>query len=233
MYIGIDVSKKHLDVNPFDAKPTRIPNTTHGIRPLITRLQALLDRRAQLTDFQTQDTRRIQQTHDAESKRLIKSHLDDLTRQRLLVDKKTRALIASTPERHARAQRLLPLSGFGAFTVAALLGYLPELGARDDRPITSLCGLAPWARDSGEHTGPREIHGGRASARRSLYMAALVASRHNHVLACFYQGLAKRGKPPKPALTAVMRKLLCLANRLLRDDGFQLQTPPKREPTAT
>ena len=195
--------------------------------PFITRLQNLLDRRYQLVDFQTQDTNRLHQTSDKESRGFITSTLKHIKEQLAEVDGLIRGLIASDPGQAARAKRLLEVCGIGEVTAAALLGYAPELGRYDEQQITSLGGLAPWADDSGDHRGKRKICGGRAKVRRALYMAAVVAAHHNHVLASFYQGLLKRGKEKKLALTAVMRKLLRLANRLLRDENFQLQTKAK------
>jgi len=199
----------------------------------VERLQNLLNRRCQLLDFHTQENNRLQQTHDLEIKRLIKSHLAHLKRQLALLDAKLRHLSASEPELRSRHDRLLPVIGLGPVTILSLLGYLPELGQYTGRQLTSLVGLAPWARDSGDTRASRCIRGGRSHARKSLYMAALVASRHNPILAAFYQRLVGRGKPPKLALTAVMRKLLCLANRLLSDPGFVL-TPsvPQRPPSS-
>jgi len=196
--------------------------------PSIERLRNHLDRRAQLVDLHTQETNRLHQTTDKETRRLIESTLKHLAKQQALVDGKIRALIAGDPAQNARAKRLLSVCGFGEATVAALLGYMPELGQYDEQQVTSLAGLAPWADDSGGRSGGRKISGGRAPVRRALYMAAVVAARHNHVLKPFYQRLLKNGKEKKRALTAVMRKLLRLANRLLRDETFQLQ--PKEKP---
>ena len=53
--------------------------------------------------------------------------------------------------------------------------------------------------------------------RCALYMATLVASRHNPVIRAFYQRLVAAGKVRKLALTAAMRKLLLILNAMLRD----------------
>ena len=47
-------------------------------------------------------------------------------------------------------------------------------------------------------------------------MAAIVAARHNAPLKAFYLRLVGRGKPAKLALTACMRKLLCMLNAIAR-----------------
>jgi transposase len=98
-----------------------------------------------------------------------------------------------------------------------MLIEMPELGSLDQRQAASLAGLAPVARDSGQWKGKRSIRGGRASLRQALYMPALVAIRFNPDLKSKYCALVAAGKPAKVAITAIMRKLLLLANALLRD----------------
>ena len=70
---------------------------------------------------------------------------------------------------------------------------------------------------SGTWKGRAFIRGGRANLRQALYMPALVATRFNADLKAKYEALTDAGKPAKVAITAVMRKLLILANALLRD----------------
>ena len=95
--------------------------------------------------------------------------------------------------------------------------HRPELGELEHRCAASLAGLAPIARDSGQRRGKRFIRGGRAHLRQAIYMPALVAVRFNADLKAKYKSLRAAGRPPKVALTAVMRKLVILANALLRD----------------
>jgi transposase len=97
-----------------------------------------------------------------------------------------------------------------------LIGHLPELGTLDRRQLASLVGLAPLNRDSGTHQGLRFIVGGRALIRKALYMAALAAIKHNVRMRTFYAHLRAKGKAGKTALIAVARKLLCVANAILR-----------------
>ena len=98
-----------------------------------------------------------------------------------------------------------------------MLIEMPELGTMDNKCAASLAGLAPIARDSGQHSGKRFIRAGRAHLRQALYMPALVAIRFNADMKTKYQALVATGKPPKVAITAVMRKLIILANALLRE----------------
>ena len=105
-----------------------------------------------------------------------------------------------------------------------LIAELPELGTLDRRAIAALVGVAPFNCDSGRFRGRRVIWGGRTSVRAALYMAALVAARHNPVMARFYQRLRAAGKPGKVALVAVMRRLLTILNAMIKN-----QTPWRAE----
>ena len=86
------------------------------------------------------------------------------------------------------------------------------------KQIASLAGLAPMTRQSGQWRGHAFIQGGRKFLRDALYMPALVAARHNPDLREKYQNMITAGKPAKVALTALMRKLIELANALVQQD---------------
>ena len=94
---------------------------------------------------------------------------------------------------------------------------LPELGSLGRKQITSLVGLAPFAKDSGGKTGQRRIRAGRAAPRTALYLAAMNGARFNPVLNAMYTRLVEAGKPPKVALIALARKLLTILNPMVRD----------------
>ena len=93
---------------------------------------------------------------------------------------------------------------------------MPELGSMEAGQAASLSGLAPVARQSGRWTGKAFIRGGRANVRQALYMPALVAMRFNPDLKAKYTQLVAAGKPAKVAITAIMRKLIVMANALLK-----------------
>lgn len=125
--------------------------------------------------------------------------------------------ICKNPAWREKDELLQSTPGIGAKISSLLIAELPELGTLCRRKIASLAGLAPMAHDSGKHKGLRHIKGGRVHVRCGLYMAALVASRHNPTIKAFHQKLIARGKAPKQALTACMRKLLVILNAILRD----------------
>jgi transposase len=113
---------------------------------------------------------------------------------------------------------LLSIKGIGPVAAAALLVGLTELGVCSGKQAALLAGLAPVACDSGETRGERRIRGGRSSVRAAIYMAAVAAARCNRDLNAFYRRLRDKGKKFKVAITAVMRKLVVLANTFIRED---------------
>mgnify|MGYP001106445707 CR=1 FL=1 len=113
----------------------------------------------------------------------------------------------------------------GPTTACALLAYLPELGQVGRKAIACLAGVAPLAWESGRRWSRGRIWGGRARAREALYMATLVAVRHNPWLRERYQRLLAAGKPKKVAMVACMRKLLVLPGSMLREGTTWQQQP--------
>jgi transposase len=134
------------------------------------------------------------------------------------IDEAVQALIAKHHDLAQRYQILCSIPGIGQATAVSLIVLMPELGTLDERQAASLAGLAPIARDSGKWKGKRFCQGGRAKLRQALYMPALVALRFNADMKAKYEALIERGKPAKVAITAIMRKLVILANALLRDN---------------
>ncbi len=112
---------------------------------------------------------------------------------------------------------LASVPGIGPVIARTLIAELPELGALDRRKVAALVGLAPWTRQSGQWRGKSFIGGGRKSVRSVLFIAAMVASRHNPTLKLFRDRLVAAGKPKLVALVAVARKLLTILNAILRD----------------
>ena len=133
-----------------------------------------------------------------------------------LVEAEIRRLVDADAGLAARREKLLSVKGVGPRVAAVLVSELPELGVLDRRKIAALVGVAPFNDDSGNRSGPRHIRGGRATVRAALYMATLVAVRHDPVMRAHYDHLRSRGKPKKLALVACMRKKLNHLTSLLR-----------------
>src|ERR1019366_1973621 len=137
----------------------------------------------------------------------IRAQLDDVEAQ----------MVGHVKEHYEELDRLLrSASGIGPVASATLIAELPELGRLNRREIAALVGVAPMANDSGKTRGRRRIQGGRFEIRRVLYMAALVAAKHNPPIKAFYQRLLAAGKLPKVALVACMRKLLTTLNAMVK-----------------
>lgn len=142
--------------------------------------------------------------------------LEQIERQMTAIEAAILEQIHADPDLSRRFAILKSIPGVSALTACALLIEMPELGALEPEQAASLAGLAPIARQSGRWTGHAFIRGGRAPVRRAVYMPALVAARFNPDMKATYDRLRAAGKPAKLALTAVMRKLIVLANALLK-----------------
>ncbi len=151
-------------------------------------------------------------------KRQLAQRLRQIETQIKAIDAASNQLIRLDPVLKRRADILISIPGISNLTAATLLVEMPELGTLDAKQAASLAGLAPVTRQSGTWKGRAHIRGGRATLRQALYMPALVATRFNPDLKAKYAILINAGKPAKVAITAMMRKLLIIANALLRDD---------------
>lgn len=148
-------------------------------------------------------------------KRQNLARLKQIEAQLVQVEQAITDHIAVDESLKARFDILVSIPGLSNITAFTLLIEMPELGEMDGKAVGKLSGLAPSDRQSGRWTGRAFIIGGRAIVRQALYMPALVAIRFNPDLRTKYDALRKAGKPPKVAITAIMRKLVVLANALL------------------
>jgi transposase len=189
-------------------------------RPVISQtlsdMKALLVARRGLVKDRVAATNRHHVQRAPLFKRLADQRLRQVERQIAAIDAALRALCRADAEMTARLDILVSIPAIGEATALTMLIEMPELGTMDNKAVASLAGLAPVARDSGQHRGKRFIRAGRAHLRQALYMPALVAIRFNADMKAKYQAMRSAGKPPKVAITAIMRKLAILANALLR-----------------
>ena len=127
------------------------------------------------------------------------------------------AAVEASPVWRANDDLLQSIKGIGPVVSRTLLAELPELGTLSRQPVAALAGVALVNRDSGRWSGKRFVAGGRAGVRTALFQAARSARRFNPALKGFADRLAARGKAAKVVLIAVARKLLVIANAVLRD----------------
>jgi transposase len=182
------------------------------------RLRELESQRRHLTHLLVMEQNRGARISDGSVVRLNRMLVKQIKKQIEKIDLLIKQHIAASYELSAKAEKLTSISGVGSRTAALLLAQLPELGQLNRREVAALVGVAPFNRDSGKMRGKRTIYGGRRPVRHGLYMAALVAARHNPILRNFYLRLRAAGKPAKLALTATMRKLLIVLNSALKPD---------------
>jgi transposase len=178
-------------------------------------LQALTARRRQLVEMLVMERNRLRTAH-VRVRRDLRDSIRSLERRLARTDDDIGRTLRDCGVWREKVELLETVPGVAQRTAVALLASLPELGRLNRREISALAGVAPFNRDSGHWHGQRHIYGGRAPARRALYMAALVGARHNPVLRPYYQRLRLAGKPAKVALTACMRKLLIILNSMLK-----------------
>ncbi|HSM19858.1 MAG TPA: IS110 family transposase [Hyphomicrobiales bacterium] len=202
----------------LDAKPART-DSMHEIRELhIARVALIKDRTACRNRL-----------HGARNKVVLaqlRARLRQVEKQIKQIDAELLHLVAADPGLARRFDILMSVPGIGPVAAVAMIVEMPELGTMNGKEAASLAGLAPVTRESGKWKGKARIGGGRAGLRTMLYMPAIVATRFNRQLGQTYQTLCDAGKPAKVAITAVMRKLLILANALIRDDRKWADSTP-------
>lgn len=189
-------------------------------------LQENLARRYQLIQMRTAESNRLKQAVSPSVGQSVQAMLDTIDTQLKEIDVDLDQLIRSSPAWQAKVDLLKGVPGVGDQTARSLVAQLPELGTCSRQQIAALVGVAPMNRDSGMMRGRRTTHGGRANVRRALYMATLVATRHNPTIRSYYQKLVESGKKKKVALVASMRKLLVILNAMLRDQKTWQNTQP-------
>lgn len=180
-------------------------------------LAELMTRRRQLVDMRVAENNRLEHAGKSAARSIV-SVIKLLDKQLAAID----AHIDDHMDRHFKTQRELldSVKGVGPVTILTLTAALPELGRLGRRQIAKLVGVAPLADDSGNRQGKRRTWGGRSGVRAVVYMAAIVAMRHNPVIREFYERLLHAGKPKKVAIVACMRKLLTILNAMLRDQAM-------------
>lgn len=206
--------------DPIDART--LAHFGQAVRPEVrrlpseqeTRLLNLVRRRRQIVGYITTEKNRLHTTPTALEERVV-AHLNWLQEELDSLNKQIDQLIQSIPELCEKAKLLRSVPGIGPVNAFTLLAELPELGNVSRQKIAALAGVAPFNRDSGKKKGKRKTFGGRYGVRSTFYMAVLSAKTHNPVIKRFYDRLIEKGKLPKVALVACMRKLLSILTVML------------------
>jgi transposase len=194
----------------FALEPDRpLPESQRDLKELqVERCALVRDRTRLLNRLKTQTL--------ALTKRQTRARLAQLDRQIAATQAAIETRLRDSRPRPLDVLRSIP--GIGPVAAAAILIECPEIGTLGRKQAASLAGLAPMARQSGRWQGQAFIQGGRKPLRDALYMPAIVAIRFNPDMRDKYEAMRAAGKPAKVAITAVMRKLLELANALVKAD---------------
>jgi transposase len=185
--------------------------------PEAKELEELLSRRRQVVDMLTMEKNRLAIASTERMRRSIKKHISWLEEALRRADDDIDKAVRASPAWREQEDLLRSVPGIGPVTARTLLAQLPELGTLNRREIAALVGVAPMNNDSGAMQGTRSCWGGRANLRQVLYMAALTAVRRNPLIRTVYAALRARGKKPKVAMVACMRKLLTILTAMVRD----------------
>jgi transposase len=205
-----------LDADRLALFGARVQPEPRGLPDAETQvLLALVQRRRQMTEMLVAERNRAGLAH-AQLRRRLRAHIQWLERELAALDADLAHHIRQSPLWRAKDDLLRSVPGIGPIVSSILLASLPELGQLNRHEIAALVGVAPFNRDSGQLRGTRSIWGGRSAVRGALYMATLVGTRYNPVLAVFYRRLVAAGKPKKVALIAAMRKLITILNSMVK-----------------
>ena len=177
---------------------------------------ALVARRNQLLELVNQENNRLKQSWDDDAKQSIRDVLEVLRNQLKSIDSQLAKMIQADTENQRTIEILQSVKGVGPVMISTVLAELPEIGKLNRGEIAKLVGVAPINRDSGKKSGKRFIGGGRGQVRRVLYMATIVAIRHNPAIKAFYVHLKSKGKESKVAIVACMRKFITILNLLIK-----------------
>ena len=183
----------------------------------VEQLKELVNFRLSLVETIKSFKIRLEKKPSAFIKKEIDKTIKSLDLEQTKIEKQIKTLIEQNQNMVKLYNTLKEIVGFGEHTITTLLAHLPELGKLERNKIAALCGVAPINHDSGKMRGLRSIQGGRKTVRNALYMAAISAIVHNHVIHEYYTNLKAKGKPSKVAIVACMRKLLCYANSLVKN----------------
>ena len=132
------------------------------------------------------------------------------------LERRIESVIAQEETSAAKARLLRSIPGIGPVSAAMLIAEMPELGRMTSGEAAAMTGLAPIPHDRGAMRVRRAIAEGRRSLRHVMFQAAPAAACHDPVLKPVAQNLKMRGKPHKFVIVAIARRLVTIANAILK-----------------
>lgn len=189
-------------------------------KPGFDELHLLQVRVRQLTQMIAMEKTHLEGFSTNAYREVVLKHIQGLQEDLRLLESEMDKLIHQDEEIQERVDILKSAPGVGPKTARLLVSLLPELGSFSNRSLSKLVGVAPLNRDSGRLQGKRSIFGGRIEVRCGLYMATIVAIKHNPRIKAFYDQLKTRGKGAKVAIVACMRKFLTILNSMVKTKTY-------------
>lgn len=184
-------------------------------RPVLRELQAA---RTALAKDKVRFQNQLDRQHQRLTQKLTRRRLRQVVADIAELDQAIRTQLETCPNRKRALRVIQSIKGIGAVAATTILIEMPEIGSLRKKAVASLAGIAPITRQSGRWRGQSFIQSGRKPLRDALYLPAIVATHYNPDLKEQYPRMKAAGKPSKVAITAVMRKLLILANTLVKED---------------
>jgi transposase len=190
--------------------------------PAVRELRALVERLQALQDMHQQERNRREALAPAAPESvavMLAEHIHWLEEQIARLEASIDDHIDGHPELKRDAELIRSIPGIGAKTVARFLAYIGDVRRfTSAKALAAFIGVTPRQRLSGSSVKGRTVlcRTGHAAARRSLYMAGVVAKKHNPVIAAMAKRLADRGLAPKAIVGASMRKLVHLIYGVVR-----------------
>ena len=112
----------------------------------------------------------------------IKKHIAFMEKQIKMLEKKIDEVIKKDEDLSKKIKIVESVPGIGRTSAAIFVFRISErVGNITNKQMSSLAGVAPHPRESGQSKGKISVTGGRYFPRSTLFMIALVASRHNDV----------------------------------------------------
>lgn len=180
-------------------------------------IKTFVSRREELKAMLQQEKNRLSSPSNTEVKKSHEKLIKMLEKEILSLEENINFLVKASEELSKRKEIMISQTGVGEKVSNIFLAELPELGHVNRREIAAIVGVAPYAKDSGKFNGYRSTRGGRKTAKKALFITALVAVKHDEKLKAFYEKLLKNGKKKMVALTAVMRKIIVILNTRMKE----------------
>jgi transposase len=219
-YLGLLAKTDPIDARVLALYGLKTPDLRLYIPPApeALALRELRTRRDQLQTMLFAEQNRLEHARHISVSRSLKAHIESLRKALATLEAEIAAHIQAHELLARKARLMQTLTGVGPATAVAILAYMPEIGAFTKGGAALMAGLAPINDDSGKLKGPRHIEAGRAAVRKALYMAAIVAIKHNPIMRLFAGKLRRDGKPGKVVIAAVMRKMIVTLNAIVGSD---------------